>query len=565
MKTSGEFLTALWGNPPPGVILIWTLPEKESTWYTRLDQVNQDVEHHAHEDVYTGVGIANRNGNRFTTQKRLTEEEVSGLAGMWADIDWAHPVHRKPNLPPTQEQALATLEEALLEPTLLVDSGHGIQAWWLFEHPWIFQTPEDQEMGRRAAQWWHQHIKGLYTARGWTTDSVFNLDRIMRLPGTWNNRDPGERRPVEIIREREQRYTPQEFLDLAPEDFQTSTPPPGRTGPRKQGQNRRATNGNAGNGGLELDPEADPPLLKLDALRKANLKFRGSWEQDRKDMADQSPSAYDLSMATMAMQAGWSDQEVVNLLICWRRKHDHDLKLRENYYVVTLEKAKEPFEIAQAEEQLNEALLLSPEDLPEVLKETLETLFRVDIIRIVRYAGDPPIYYMYTKQGDITLGEINSITSQTVFRNMLATVTGVWITAVSRKAWDKRVQALLWACEEIDVGDASHPTQETNAWLEEYLLEKPPREEDEWEKAAEAKRPFILHGKVHIFLDDFRKWLDFHIGEQVTSHALGRRLKQCQARTERINVRVGNSRTSRTTWQLPERIHAEPVPEPPAP
>ena len=565
MKTSGEFLTALWGNPPPGVILIWTLPEKESTWYTRLDQVNQDVEHHAHEDVYTGVGIANRNGNRFTTQKRLTEEEVGGLAGMWADIDWAHPVHKKPNLPPTQEQALATLEEALLEPTLLVDSGHGIQAWWLFEHPWIFQTPEDQELGRRAAQWWHQHIKALYTARGWTTDSVFNLDRIMRLPGTWNNRDPNDRRPVEIIREREQRYTPQEFLDQVPEDFQTSTPPPGRTGPRKQGQNRRATNGKGGNGGLELDPEAVPPLLKLDALRKANLKFRRSWEQDRKDMADQSPSAYDLSMATMAMQAGWSDQEVVNLLICWRRKHDHDLKLRENYYVVTLEKAKEPFEIAQAEEQLNEALLLSPEDLPEVLKETLETLFRVDIIRIVRYAGDPPIYYMYTKQGDITLGEINSIPSQTVFRNMLATITGVWITAVSRKAWDKRVQALLWACEEIDVGDASHPTQETNAWLDEYFLERLLRKEDEWEKAAEVKHPFILHGKVHIFLDDFRKWLDLALGEQVTSHALGRRLKQCQARTERINVRVGNSRTSRTTWQLPERIRAEPVPEPPAP
>ena len=154
-------------------------------------------------------------------------------------------------------------------------------------------------------------------------------------------------------------------------------------------------------------------------------------------MADQSPSAYDLSLATMAMQAGWSDQEVVNLLICWRRKHDHDLKLRENYYGVTLDKAKEPIEIAQAEEQLSDALLLRPEDLPEVLKETLETLFRVDIIRIVKYMGDPPVYYMYTKQGDITLGEINSITSQAKFRNMLGTITGVWITAVSLKAWDQ--------------------------------------------------------------------------------------------------------------------------------
>ena len=189
----------------------------------------------------------------------------------------------------------------------------------------------------------------------------------------------------------------------------------------------------------------------------------------------------------------------------------------------------------------------------------------MDIIRIVKYAGDPPVYYMYTKQGDITLGEINSITSQTKFQNMVATITGVWISAVSKKAWDQRVQALLLACEEIDVGDASHPAQETNAWLEEYLLEKPPREEDEWEKAAEAKQPFILHGKVHIFLDDFRKWLDLNIGEQASSHALGRRLRQCQARTEKINVRVGNSWTSRTTWQLPERYHAKPVPEPPAP
>ena len=281
-------------------------------------------------------------------------------------------------------------------------------------------------------------------------------------------------------------------------------------------------------------------------------------------MADQSPSAYDMSLATMAIQAGWSDQEVVNLIICWRRKHDHDLKLRENYYVVTLDKAKEPIEIAQAQEQLDEALLLRPEDQPEVLKANLTTLFRVDIIRIVKYLGEPPVYYMYTKQGDITLGEINSITSQTVFRNMVAAATDVWIPAVSRKAWDQRIQAILLVCEPIDVGDASHPAQETAAWLDEYLLKKPPREEDEWEKAAEAKQPFILHRKVHIFLGDFRKWLDLN-GEQATSHALGRRLRQSQARTEKINIKVGNSWTTRTTWQLPGRYPGISAPAGPGP
>ena len=289
MKTPREFLTALWGNPPPGAILIWTLPKKESNWYTRLDQVNRDMEHHAHEDIYTGMGIARINQNtltnedRLTSKDRLTEENVAGLAGLWAEIDCNHPFHGRPNLPPSLEHAMETLEGAQFEPTLLVNSGHGLQAWWLFELPWIFHNPEDQELGRRAAQWWHQQINGLYTARGWTTDSVFNLDRIMRLPGTWNNRDTWERKPVTAITCHTTSWT----------SFpKTSEPPP----------RRRDTTGGA------LPPEAGEHL----GLR-----------------------------ATMAIQAGWSDQEVVNLLICWRRKHDHDLKFRENYFVMTLDKAKE--------------------------------------------------------------------------------------------------------------------------------------------------------------------------------------------------------------------------------
>ena len=249
-------------------------------------------------------------------------------------------------------------------------------------------------------------------------------------------------------------------------------------------------------GGLVLDPEADPSILKLDDLRKANPKFRKRWEQDRKDMTDQSASAYDVSMATIALGAGWPDQEVVNLLICWRRKHGHDLKLRENYYVVTLYKAKEPIVMAQAQEQLEEALLLRPEDHPEVLKAELKTLFGVDITRIVKYLGDPPIYYMYTEQGNITLGKIENIMSQERFRALTAAATEVVIPSVSKRIWEQRVQAMLRACEEIEVGDASHRAQETRLWLAEYLLKKPPREEDEWEKAAEAKQPFLRHGRA---------------------------------------------------------------------
>ena len=550
-----EFLTDLWGNPPPGVALVWTLPNNRSRWYTRFDGISQEMEDHALEDVYTGVGIASRNGNRFNSQNRFTEEEVGGLAGMWADIDVAHPVHKKPNLPPTQEQALTTLEEALLEPTLLVDSGHGIQAWWLFEQPWLFQSPQEHELGRRAAQWWHQHIKALYTARGWTTDSVFNLDRIMRLPGTWNNREPVDRRPVIAIGEKGKRYTPEEFLDQVPEEFHTSTPPLGRRGGRKPPRHGAASGGPGQL--LTLSSDAEPSAIRLAAILKENPKFRRSWEQERKDMNDQSASAYDMSMATIALGAGWPDQEVVNLMICWRRKHGHDLKLRENYYAVTLDKAREPMELARAQEQLNETLLQPPDDETEVLMHNLATLFGVDITRIVKYLGDPPIYYMYTEQGNITLGKIGNVMAQEKFRGHTAAATGVMIPSVSKRIWEQRVQAMLLACEEIEVGDASHPAQETRLWLAEYLLEKPPREDEEWEKAAEAKQPFLRKGRVHIFMDDLRKWLELAVGDQMTSHALGRRLRLCMAQPGQVNIRIGNTRTTRTCWMLSEE-HAPP-------
>ena len=301
-------------------------------------------------------------------------------------------------------------------------------------------------------------------------------------------------------------------------------------------------------GGLALDPEAAPSILKLDDLRKDNPKFRKSWEQDRKDMADQSASAYDVSMATIALGAGWPDQEVANLLICWRRKHGHDLKLREGYYEITLAKAKEPIVMARAQEQLKETLLQPPDDETEVLMGNLSTLFGVDITRIVKYLGDPPIYYMYTEQGDITLGKIENIMSQEKFRALTAAATEVVIPSVSKKIWEQRVQAMLRACEKVEVGDASHLAQETRLWLAKYLLKKPPREDDEWEKAAEAKQPFVRHGRVYIFIDDLLKWL----GNQMTSIALGQRLRLCMAQPKQVNIRIGNTKTTRACWMLSE-------------
>jgi hypothetical protein len=88
---------------------------------------------------------------------------------------------------------------------------------------------------------------------------------------------------------------------------------------------------------LTLDPNASLNQEAFDKLYRENERFRLSWERHRIDLKDSSPSGYDFSLAGFTVRAGWSDQEIVNMLIVHRRKHNSDLKLdNRQYYERTL-------------------------------------------------------------------------------------------------------------------------------------------------------------------------------------------------------------------------------------
>ena len=342
MKTPQQFLTQVWGDPPPGVVNIWTLPERTSFWYTNFGQVDRDMQHHLHEEVYTGTSLAAKRGNRFNSKNRIKVAQAAAIAGLWSDIDVYHPVaHAEKALPATLEQAREVMEQLPHEPTMIVDSGHGLQYWWLFKEPWVFGDADEHEQARRVTQWWHLRTKELFEARSWTVDSVFDLARIMRLPGTFNNKVPGERKQVEVILQDGPRYDREDFLKLVPGDFSASTPPTEDRGSRG---GRTGERGGVNAGGLALSPDAQPKRVRLEALLKADPKFRRTWEKNRPDLKDQSASSYNMSIADITIWSGWPEQEAVNAMIYWRRKHGHDLKLRENYYALTVAKAKGPFQ-----------------------------------------------------------------------------------------------------------------------------------------------------------------------------------------------------------------------------
>ena len=199
------------------------------------------------------------------------------------------------------------------------------------------------------------------------------------------------------------------------------------------------------------------------------------------------------------------------------------------------------------------------------LRLNLSVLLQMNIINFVETPGGrQPTYVLSTQQGDITIGPISSLTSQKKSLDRILETTGVVVPVVSRAVWRQCLQGLMLICEKVPVGDAIRSAQEikveTRTWLHDYITYRGVREEEEWEKvargwanAADRGSPFMKEGLICIFLEDFGKWLEVNRGENLESRALGKpRLGRVGAEAKPINVGIGEARTTKSVWVLPE-------------
>ena len=228
--------------------------------------------------------------------------------------------------------------------------------------------------------------------------------------------------------------------------------------------------------------------------------------------------------------------------------------------------AKDPDKLGFAKQKLEHTLRWRPEDEEDVLKDTLDTLLGVDIIRVAKDSGDKPVYCMHTEQGTITLDTIDHVTSRKRCTDRIAEVTGVVVPVVSPEVWGRYAQAILRLCEDVGAGDPGDPDQEeTRSWLDGYLIERYVRDEKEWEEvardwdnAAQRQVPFLKRGLIRIFREDFIEWLGKKLDKRLGLHERGRRLRLVEAEPGRVNVHVEDCRTrrtrrtSRSVWKLPD-------------
>ena len=188
----------------------------------------------AGKDVYFSVGVSER---LFRAHERAKSADIVAIPALWVDIDIAGDAHAAKALPPDYISARALLPE-MLDPSIVVHSGHGIHAYYLFRE--LLDTRTDEE--RSAAEDLLRRLQGAVRARaaehGWHVDSVPDLCRVLRVPGTLNRKGGGAAPCVVAEYSEGLRYNAEDFDVLPPVEAASKTE-------RTETFERRPTDGDA--------------------------------------------------------------------------------------------------------------------------------------------------------------------------------------------------------------------------------------------------------------------------------------------------------------------------------
>jgi hypothetical protein len=504
---------------PEDAILIWTLPSKHSTWIPSTDV---DIILEPNSDAYFGVGTRDADAARhFGRRARGKSSDVTGIGAVWIDIDIAGAAHQKNHLPATHADALQLADDAFhTPPSFVVDSGHGLHLYFLLDE-WLNLRNGAREDTQATLMGVAQHWRATCAKHGFDADSVHDLSRVLRLPGTINRKLQDAPRPVTIITANPDARYPlalfQQWASRAPQ------PPPKPEPKAKPEPEPEAT-----------DPDAPTFADMWEALCAADPRAKASFLHNRPDLMDQSPSSYDMSLAAIALRAGWTHALTMQLLQYCRAHHanppkPHALRL-------TIDKVSQ--EIATAATAAQTAAQAAPQPAPI-------------IDHIIRYDSTPPAYVIITPDGTrIAAGTIDTITDQRKFRNAIAAGTGILPPAMKPAAWDKAAQAMLNTTVHESAGPEATDNGQTLSWIQAYL--ESAQIHTTAADGLAAGEPFISEGHVHITGTALRAWLTSALGERTDSRRLALALRAIDAAP--VTVELAPDKPRRAAWRIPQHI-----------
>jgi putative DNA primase/helicase len=526
---------------------IWTLNDKKSFWFQLNEEGRESARQYIEQkktetDIYIPVSLFEEQGSSSTRGKA---SQSAGIYGLWLDIDVQCVMRSRADLPQTIEDALKIIEPGPFQPSIIIHSGYGLQAWWLFNEPWIFESPEDRLEASKLAGAWNEWYRVRALNYGWGLDSVSDLARVMRVPDTFNRKGDFEV-PVSVYRDSNIFYEPSDLSDFIPQEAW---------------EVKRGTSDPSISVNITINEDAKLPKQFISMC--ANIdSFSKTWTH-KKIINDRSNSGYDLAIASYAAQANLSDQEICDLLICHAREQGFPPK-RQEYYERTIAKARQGGQLGLNPEETHtrESIFPKLKDLNTAGKDVvyaernsvfslLSVLLGIQIYDFVVYKTDPREYELYTENGKVFFHKgQEDLASSNSFRKRVGDITRLYTPRFKTEQWDIILQSLSFAAREIEIGTDLSEAAQTRTWVDSYINSHPAMPEEHIYEAVQARKPFKKKGNIYFWVNDLHSWLHAR-GEKIHLQRLGARLQRVGVKSKRVNYKNGlGMRTNCRVWEI---------------
>ena len=488
-------------------------------------------------------------------------EDTGAVVAFAADFDIAAPDRgKKDTLPPDFETVMQIIDKLQFRPSRLIDTGRGVHAYWLFSSVVELTTEQEITQAAEASELFHRTVV-MPAAEPYSVDSVFDLPRVLRLPGFQHIKSGRE--VAEIHGDKGEVFGDLYDYDELVADVQQlaaqQSIKPKTTKTKTQSR---------GGGSVAWDLEREPQHFVIETLKK-NTRF----VQIIKNKAADLPSAseVDFAVANICLNLEIADEETARVLV-WVRQHMGVAPKRTNaaalveYYQATLANARErqgatervgevlqqvrdaktppkaapkPAKKSKSTETKKDAPAAPVAPLPAAERElalhTLRTELGLPLSRIVKYHSHRPLYELHFTDADIPVEcTIEDIITPKNFQARVAAVTDKLIPSFTKKEWNQLAALLLEVVERAEL-DLTTKTQ-VEEWLNDYLENLPPAD---WDDRANAyPRPFYMGerpARVAVSVANFATFIRRQGIGTISTGDIRIRMLQAEWRRERID------------------------------
>lgn len=234
-------------------------------------------------------------------------------------------------------------------------------------------------------------------------------------------------------------------------------------------------------------------------------------------MRDQSGSGYDLALANFAAGAGWTEQQVVDLIIHHRRIRSQRPRTALDYFQRTISKAFSSHSafpartIGSTANGLGEQTSQPRSDSPiarAILCEQISKALGITVLRIVKISGQEPTYRIELDNAKVAFPSVSKLVGQHTFRMEIASAADLLIPKSKPVVWEQIVKLMLNALTVEDGGDEADLEGSARIYVDRYLADAHFVNAHEEQSYQSLSWPAIYEGRITICSQDLLQYIN---------------------------------------------------------